>query len=49
MEKDNRILKLLSSLDSQQSLNKLVEVCYKIALSTLRFNYKKIHKIIERG
>ena len=43
-----QILGLLSSLDSQQSINRLVEVCYKIALSSLRFNFKKIHKIIVR-
>lgn len=48
MEKDNQILRLLSSLNSRQSVNKMVEVCYKIALSILRFNYKRIHKIIVR-
>lgn len=48
MEKKLQILHLLLSPDSQQSVNKLVEVCYKIALSTLRFNYKRIHKIIEQ-
>lgn len=48
MVKTFQILNLFEPLDSQQSINKLVEVCYKIALSTLRFNYKKIHKIIVR-
>ena len=48
MDKNFQILHLLATLDSQQSVNKLVEVCYKIALSTLRFNYKRVHKIIVR-
>ncbi|MCZ7615558.1 MAG: hypothetical protein M5T52_18930 [Ignavibacteriaceae bacterium] len=48
MEKDYRILQLLPSLDSQQSLNRLIEICYKVALNVLRFNYKKVHNIILR-
>ena len=48
MDKNSQILHLLSNPDSRHSINKLVEVCYKIALGTLRFNYKRIHKIIER-
>ncbi len=48
MEKKSQILQLFSTLDSQQSVNRLVEVCFKIAASQLRFNYKKIHKIILR-
>jgi len=46
MNKNLQILKLFSSLDSQQSVNRLVEICYKIALSQLRFNYKKVQRII---
>ena len=48
MSKTFQILNFFRSLDSQQSINKLVEICYKIALSCLRFNYKKVHKIILR-
>ena len=48
MISDIQILQLLSSLTSQQSINKLVEACFKIALNVLRFNYKKVHNIILR-
>ncbi len=48
MKSQHQILNLLSSLDSQQSINKLVEVCYTLALSYLRFSHKRIHKIILR-
>jgi hypothetical protein len=48
MEKKSQILNLFSTLDSQQSVNKLVEVCYKIALSQIRFKYKKVQRIILR-
>ncbi len=44
----SQILQLFSTLDSQQSINKLVEVCYKIASGYLHFRYKKIHRIILR-
>lgn len=49
MNKNVQILHLISTLDSQQSINKLVEICYKIALSQLHFSYKKIHRIILRN
>ncbi|NWF50952.1 MAG: hypothetical protein HXY49_10470, partial [Ignavibacteriaceae bacterium] len=42
------ILAILLSLDSRQSTNQLVETCYKIALSNLRFSYKKVHQIVLR-
>jgi hypothetical protein len=48
MEKKSQILHLLSTLYSQQSVNRLVEVCFKIAASQLRFNYRKVQKIILR-
>jgi hypothetical protein len=48
MEKKSQILQLFSTLDSQQSVNRLVEVCFKIAASQLRFNYRKVQKIILR-
>jgi hypothetical protein len=48
MNKNVTILHSFSTLDSQQSLNRLVEICYKIALSQLRFNYKKVQRIILR-
>lgn len=48
MEKKSQILNLFSTLDCQQSINNLVEICFKIALSHLRFNYKKVHRIILR-
>lgn len=48
MNKNLQILHLISSLDSQQSVNKLVEVCYKIAVNQLRFSYKKVHRIVVR-
>jgi hypothetical protein len=48
MKSDRNILQLFSTLDSQQSINRLVEVCFKIALSQVRFNYKKVQKIILR-
>ncbi|MBW7843516.1 MAG: hypothetical protein H3C40_12400 [Ignavibacterium sp.] len=41
-------MNLFSTLDCQQSINNLVEICFKIALSHLRFNYKKVHRIILR-
>lgn len=49
MNKNVLILHLISTLDSQQSINKLVEICYKIALSQIHFSYKKIHRIILRN
>lgn len=48
MSKNLQIPHLLSTLDSQQSVHNLVEVCYKIALNCLRFNYKKVQRIILR-
>jgi hypothetical protein len=48
MNKIVTILHEISTLESQNSINKLVEICYKIALSNLRFNYKKIHQIASR-
>ncbi|MCZ2085293.1 MAG: hypothetical protein LC112_13585, partial [Flavobacteriales bacterium] len=48
MEKKSQILNLFSTLDCQQSINNLVEICFKIALSHLRFNYKKVQRIILR-
>lgn len=48
MNKNLQILHLISTPDSQQSVNNLVEICYKIALSQLRFSYKKVQRIILR-
>ncbi len=48
MEKKSQILNLFSTLDCQQSINNLVEICFKIALNHLRFNYKKVQRIILR-
>ncbi|NWF91265.1 MAG: hypothetical protein HXY50_17595, partial [Ignavibacteriaceae bacterium] len=48
MNKIVTILHEISTLESQNSINKLVEICYKIALSNLRFNYKKIYQIVSR-
>ena len=48
MNKNLQILNLFSTLDSQQSVNRLVEVCFKIAANQLRFNYKKVQKLILR-
>jgi hypothetical protein len=48
MDKKFQILHLFSTLDLQQSVNRSVEVCYKIAISQLRFGYRKIQRIISR-
>lgn len=48
MNKNLQILHLISTPDSQQSVNNLVEICFKIALNHLRFNYKKVQRIILR-
>ncbi|MFZ2866003.1 MAG: hypothetical protein WA440_14720 [Ignavibacteriaceae bacterium] len=48
MNKNLQILHLIFTPDSQQSVNNLVEICYKIALSQLRFSYKKVQRIILR-
>lgn len=48
MNKNLQIMQLFLTLNSQLSVNRLVEVCCKIALSQLRFSYKKIHRIILR-
>ena len=48
MEKKSQILHLFSTLDSQQSTNRLVETCYKIALSFLRYQHRKVQNIISR-
>ncbi|MCZ7609624.1 MAG: hypothetical protein M5U17_05605 [Ignavibacterium sp.] len=48
MEKKSQILNLISTLDCQQSINNLVEICFKIALNHLRFNYRKVQRIILR-
>lgn len=46
MNKNYKIISLISELDSQVSLNNLIEICQKIALSYLHFNNKKIYKFL---
>ena len=48
MEKKYQILQLFSTFDSRQSVNRLVETCYKIAYSYLHFNFRKVQNVISR-
>jgi len=47
MNKSYKIISLFDQLDSQISLNSLIEICQKIALSYLHFNYKKVYKFLK--
>ncbi len=47
MEKHYNIINLLIEIDSQISLNSLIETCHKIALSYLHCNYRKIYKFLQ--
>ena len=46
MNKNYKIISLISELDSQVALNNLIEICQKIALSYLHLNNKKIYKFL---
>jgi len=47
MNKNYNIVRILNELDSQISLNHLIDICQKIALSYLHFNYKKVYKFLK--
>lgn len=47
MHNNHKIFALLNKMDSQTSLNELIEICDKIAISYLRFNHKKVYKLLQ--
>lgn len=47
MSKNYKIIGILKEINSQSSLNGLIETCQKIAQTYLHFNYKKIFKFLQ--
>ena len=48
MNKADNILSLLLNPNSRLAVNELVELCYKVALSYICFNYRKVQNVISR-
>lgn len=47
MKKNSEIIGLFKNLHSQLSINGVIEICHKIALSYIHFNYKKVHRFLK--
>jgi hypothetical protein len=47
MKDDFQVLFLLNNIENQKSLNKLIELSYKIAYHYLNFNVKRIKRLLE--
>jgi hypothetical protein len=47
MKMNSEIIDLFKDLESHSSINKVIEICQKIALSYLHYNYKKVYKFLK--